>query len=251
MHEDRVRLELGDDGVATVTMVRADKHNALDDRMMQALLATADRLAGTDDLRAVVLQGEGRSFCSGLDVPSFAPDGHSQWTIDDVLVTEEGEVGNRAQRLALDWLELPVPVIAALHGNVFGGGLQIALGADIRVCAPDAKLSVMEAKWGLIPDMGITRTLPRVVSIDVAKELTFTARIVPGEQALALGLVTRLDAAPQAAALKLAREIAEKSPAAIRRAKHLFDASWTADAATSLALEERLQREIIGAALPG
>jgi enoyl-CoA hydratase/carnithine racemase len=138
-------------------------------------------------------------------------------------------------------------VIAAIHGNCFGGGLQIALGADIRIAAPDAKLSVMEIKWGLVPDMGITQTLPRLVPIDVAKELTFSGRIVSGGEALELGLVTRTDEEPLSAALALADEIAQKSPDAVRAAKRLYDQAWTSDdAGAALALESELQTGLIG-----
>jgi enoyl-CoA hydratase/carnithine racemase len=139
-----------------------------------------------------------------------------------------------------------VPVIAAVHGNCFGGGCQIALGADIRFCTADARLSVMEVKWGLIPDMSITRTLPRLVGIDIAKELTFTGRVFSGEEALALGVVTRVDDDPLAAANALAAEIAGRSPDAVRRAKRLFDESWNRPAEETLALEAALQLELIG-----
>jgi enoyl-CoA hydratase/carnithine racemase len=139
-----------------------------------------------------------------------------------------------------------MPVVAAIHGTCFGGGLQIALGADIRICAPDARLSVMEIRWGLVPDMAITRTLPRLVGVDVAKELTYTGRVVSGEEADRLGLVTRVDADPLTAARALAEDIAGRSPDAVRRAKRLLDGSWTAAAEESLALEARLQSELIG-----
>ena len=142
---------------------------------------------------------------------------------------------------------MPAPVIAAIHGNCFGGGLQIALGADIRIAAPDAKLSIMEVKWGLVPDMAITQTLPRLVPIDVAKELTFSGRIVSGSEADALGLVTRTSDDPLASALTLAGEIAQKSPDAVRAAKRLFDETWVDDdAAAALKLESQLQTALIG-----
>jgi len=139
-----------------------------------------------------------------------------------------------------------MPVIAAIHGTCFGGGLQIALGADIRICAPDARLSVMEVKWGLIPDMSITRTLPRLVGIDVAKELTYTGRVLDGREAQALGVVTRLDDDPLSAARELAAQIAERSPDAIRRAKLLYEEAWTGARQETLTLEARLQSELVG-----
>ena len=153
---------------------------------------------------------------------------------------------NRFQRVAYDWVTLPVPVIAAVHGNCLGGGLQIALGADIRIATPQSRLSVMEAKWGLVPDMSITRTLPRLVGIDVAKELTYTARTFTGEEGHQLGVVTRLAADPLAAAHELAAKIAGRSPDAVRAAKRLFEESWTAPAQETLALEASLQLQLIG-----
>lgn len=212
--KDRIRVRVADSGVATVTMVRGEKHNALDHAMFEGLLEAADELADSQRVRAVVLHGEGESFCSGLDVPSFlaGPAG-----IDALLVREHGRKANFAQRAAHDWSRVPAPVIAAITGNCFGGGMQIALGADIRIATPDAKLSLMEVKWGLVPDMAITQSLPKLVGIDVAKELVFTVRIVSGVEADALGLVTRTAEDPLASALTLANEISQKkSPDAIR-----------------------------------
>jgi enoyl-CoA hydratase/carnithine racemase len=236
-------VQIGAGGVATVTMVRVDKHNALDQAMFEGLMEAAERLASDVSVRAVVLHGEGKSFCSGLDVASFMSGGGT-----GVLLTrDEGRVANFAQRVTYDWSLVPAPVIAAIHGNCLGGGLQIALGADIRIAAPDAKLSVMEIKWGLVPDMGITQTLPRLVPIDVAKELTFTGRVVSGSDASALGLVTRTADDPLASALALADEIAQKSPSAVRAAKRLYDETWASDdTAAALMLESELQEGLIG-----
>lgn len=244
MSEDRVRVRVGDGGVATVTMVRTDKHNALDQAMFEGLMNAAGQLAEDKSVRAVVLHGEGKSFCSGLDVASFM----SGQGGTGVLLERDGDrVANFAQRVAYDWSLVPAPVIAAIHGNCFGGGLQIALGADIRIAAPDAKLSIMEVKWGLVPDMGITQTLPRLVPIDVAKELTFSGRIVPGSEALALGLVTRNSDDPLASAKQLADEIARKSPDAVRAAKRLYDETWLSnDAAAALKRESELQVGLLG-----
>jgi enoyl-CoA hydratase/carnithine racemase len=229
--------------VATVTLTRPEKHNALDLAMFEAILAAAEQVAAEPQVRAVVLHGEGKSFCSGLDIASLmsGPDGVQG---ADGPLTEP--VPNRFQRVAYDWVRLPVPVIAAIQGNCLGGGLQIALGADIRIARPDARLSVAEAKWGLIPDMSITRTLPRLVASDVAKELTFTARVVSGEEAHRLGLVTRLAEDPLAAAVELAREIAGRSPDAVRAAKRLLGEAWSGPAQETLALEAELQQLLIG-----
>ena len=163
------------------------------------------------------------------------------------MARDEDRPANFAQRVAHDWSLVPAPVIAAIHGNCFGGGLQIALGADIRIAAPDANLSIMEIKWGLVPDMGITPTLPRLLPIDVAKELTFTGRVFSGSEGLGLGLITRTADDPLSAALALADEIAQKSPDALRAAKRLYDEAWKSnDAAAALALESELQRGLIG-----
>ncbi len=239
--ESRVTLEL-DPPIAIVTLTRPDRHNALDLAMLDAINAVTERLRGEPDVNAIVLHGAGPSFCSGLDFPAVAAAGGLE-SLRSIL---DEPPPNRFQRAAYAWIELSVPVIAAVHGNCLGGGLQIALAADIRIAAADTRLSVMEGRWGLIPDMSITRTLPRLVGIDVAKELTYTARVLTGEEAAQLGLVTRLAADPLADALALAREIASKSPDAVRQAKHLFDQAWTGSAVETLALEAKLQGELIG-----
>jgi enoyl-CoA hydratase/carnithine racemase len=233
-----------DGHVAVVTLTRAEKHNALDLPMLAAIIAAGERLAGEPGVRAVVLHGAGPSFCSGLDFPAMAAAGGLE-AFTGVLSEPPP---NYFQRAGHGWIDLPVPVIAAIHGNCLGGGLQIALGADIRIATPDARLSVMEARWGLIPDMSITRTLPRLVGIDVAKELTYTARSLSGEEAHRLGLVTRIDPDPLTAAVELAREIAARSPDAVRAAKRLFNDGWSGTAEQTLALEARLQGGLIGGA---
>ncbi len=242
MSEERVRIEVSDH-VAVVTLARADKHNALDIPMFEAIIEAAARLRAEPGVRSVVLHGDGPSFCSGLDVAGVMA---SQANGDGGFDRVTDEAPNWFQRTAYDWVLVPVPVIAAIHGNCLGGGLQIALGADIRICAPDARLSVMEVKWGLIPDMSITQTLPRLVGIDVAKELTYTARVFSGQEAADLGVVTRLADDPLDSALSLAHEIASRSPDAVRRAKRLFNDSWDRSAAETLALEAQLQRELLG-----
>jgi len=236
-------------GVADVRLNRVDKYNALSPDMFQAIIAAGEALAGDPSVRVVVLSGNGRGFCAGLDMGSFQgmasgprPSGGGT----SALMTRDDRPENHAQRPAYVWKRLPVPVIAAVHGVAFGGGLQIALGADIRIAAPDAKLSVMEIKWGLVPDMSLTQTLRDLVPLDVAKELTFTGRILSGAEAKELGLVTRLAEDPLAAALALAQEIAGKSPDAIRAGKQLLEASWRADARTGLELESKLQVGLIG-----
>ncbi len=235
------------DGVADVRLNRPGKYNALSGDMFKAIIEAGRSLAEEKALRAVVLSGNGRGFCAGLDMESFAGmAGDEPGNAGAALLARDDGPENFAQRPAYVWKTLPVPVIAALHGVAYGGGLQIALGADIRIAAPDARLSVMEIKWGLIPDMSLTQTLRDLVGLDVAKELTFTGRILSGSEAQALGLVTRLAEDPLEAALDLAREIAGKSPQAIRAAKRLFEESWHADARTGLGLESELQAGLIG-----
>ncbi|MGH2842018.1 MAG: crotonase/enoyl-CoA hydratase family protein [Solirubrobacteraceae bacterium] len=238
--EPRVAIEL-EQHVAVVTLTRPDKHNALDLPMLDAIIAAAERLRDEPDVRAVVLHGAGKSFCSGLDFPAVAGAGG----LESLAAILDEPPPNYFQRAACGWLQLPVPVIAAIHGNCLGGGLQIALAADVRIATADARLSIMEGRYGLIPDMSITRTLPRLVGIDTAKELTYTARVLSGEEADRLGLITRLAEDPLAAAMALAREIAGRSPDAVRRAKRLLDEGWSGSAAETLALEAALQAELI------
>jgi len=242
---ERVTVSM-EGGVADVRLNRPEKLNALDHAMFEALIDTGKALTTDRALRAVVLSGEGRAFCAGLDFASFMA---MQGETGRSLASRSADSpANFAQQAAWVWTEVPVPVIAAVHGVAFGGGLQIALGADIRLAAPDAQLSVMEIKWGLIPDMSGTQTMRHLVRLDVAKELTFTGRIVAGQEGAALGLVTRVVDDPRAAALALAREIAGKSPDAIRAGKQLLNQSVQLSVEDGLRLEELTQRNLIGAA---
>ncbi|MGH8529219.1 MAG: crotonase/enoyl-CoA hydratase family protein [Nevskiales bacterium] len=239
---DRVLVEV-QDHIAQVRFNRPEKHNALDYDQFRAILEAGQSLLTRKDVRAVVLSGNGPSFCSGLDFSSFA---EVPKLMQHAFAPVEGEVANNAQYVPWVWRRIPVPVIAALHGAVYGGGCQIALAADIRIAHPETKLSVMEMRWGLIPDMTGSQSLRQLVGIDVAKELTFTARVLDGREARELGLVTRLADDPLAAALKLAQEIAARSPTAMRAAKHLLDANWHADEKNGLELEARLQKAQLG-----
>jgi enoyl-CoA hydratase/carnithine racemase len=240
---DRILVTI-EGGVADVRLNRPDKLNGLDLAMFDALVATGKRLAADRSLRAVVLSGEGRGFCAGLDFLSFmAP---SEGPKRNLFERSGESPANLAQRAAFIWAEVPIPVIAAVHGVAFGGGIQIALAADIRIVAPDARLSVMEIKWGLIPDMSGTQTLRRLVRLDVAKELTFTGKIVSGTEAVELGLATRVSETPYEDAMALAREIAGKSPDAIRSGKRLLNAAALVSLAEGLQLEEDLQRALMG-----
>ena len=224
-------------------LTRGDKHNGLDWAMFEALNAAIDEVAASEEARAVVLSGEGPSFCAGLDFKSFManPD-------QDLLGLErrEGEDENFAQRAAHGWRSLPVPVIAALHGNALGGGAQLALAADVRLAAPDTRFSVMEIRYGLIPDMGLSQTLPGLVRDDVARELVYTGRVVEAAEAAELGLLTRVVDDPLAEAHELATRIADSSPDAIRSAKRLLGEAPKLGRRDGLALEEELQRALIG-----
>jgi enoyl-CoA hydratase/carnithine racemase len=238
----RVQLTI-DNAVATVRMSRPDKRNALDAEMFEGLIQMGKRIIADQSIRAVVLHGEGKAFCAGLDFASFLG---SPALMQKLLTRTNESPANMAQRAAWVWQEVKVPVIAAVHGTAFGGGLQIALGADLRYVTADAQLSIMEIKWGLIPDMSITQTLLKLVPIDVAKELTFTGRIVSGTEAVALGLATRVADDPLTSALDTAKLIASKSPHAIRAAKALLGDAPGMSRADALELETTLQVPLLG-----
>jgi enoyl-CoA hydratase/carnithine racemase len=232
--------------VAEVRLNRPDKLNALDQAMFEGLAAAAQQMADDRSVRAVVLSGEGRAFCAGLDFASFMSMRNEPRRGTSLLDRSADRRGNFAQQAAFAWQELAVPVIGAIHGVAFGGGLQIALGADIRYVTADAQLSVMEIKWGLIPDMSGTQTLRRLVRLDVAKELTFTGRIISGKEAVELGLATHVSDDPRADALALAEQIAGKSPDAIRAGKRLFNEAGLLSVEEGLRLEEASQLALIG-----
>lgn len=243
---DRVTVSVTD-GVADVRMNRPEKLNALDGAMFAALAETGEALGADASVRAVVLSGEGRSFCAGLDFGSFqamAGDGPAdeqamRRMAADPVERLPGRITNLGQQAVYAWTEMPQPVIAAVTGHALGGGIQVALGADLRIVAADAKLSVLEIKWGLVPDMTGTAQLVRLVGLDVAKELTFTGRVVNGTEAVTLGLATRVADDPRTAALDLAREIATRSPEAIRQAKRLLNAAVRSTPAEAFLEESR------------
>lgn len=235
--------------VADVRMVREDKMNALDDAMFAALIETGERLKSERGVRAVVLSGAGRAFCAGLDTSNFQAmaSGERRGGGSRLTAASRTQGGaNRAQQAVMVWRELPAPVIAAVHGVAFGGGFQLTLGADIRFVAPDAKMAILEIKWGLVPDMAGIVLLKTLLRDDVARELTYTGRIFTGEEAGALGLATRVCADPYAEALALAAEIASKNPDAIRAAKRLLNLAPEADQRAILRAETEEQVALIG-----
>ncbi len=239
----RVTTTIAENGVAHVRLSRPDKLNALDTDMFDALIAAGAELAALPALRCVVLSGEGRAFCAGLDLSMFS-----------VLAKDESQLtvrshgrANLFQQAAVAWRDLAAPVIAAVHGACFGGGLQIAAGADVRIVAPDARLAVMEMKWGIVPDMGGFALWRGIVREDVLRELTYTAREFSGEEAVRLGFATHLDADPLSRALALADEIASRDPAAIRAAKALFNRAPDLNSDQILIAESEAQDRLLAA----
>ena len=233
--------------VADVRFNRPDKYNALSLDMILAMANAINRLAKESEVRAVVVSGEGKGFCAGLDFENFAAmQSNEGKKFPNLTERYENRMTNIFQHIAYGWKQLPMPVIAAIHGVALGGGCQIALGADIRFCTPDARFSIMEMKWGLIPDMSATQTIRDLVSIDVAKEIIFTGKIIKGEEAAQLKLVTRVCEKPYEEAMILATEIASKNPEAIRAAKKLLNEVWHGDSARGLLMESELEMTLIG-----
>lgn len=238
---DRIAIELGEDGVAEVRFTRADKMNALDHEQFQRIIEAGSVLQRMKGLRVVVLSGEGRAFCAGLDLSNFsrAP------AQDEPGLTERTHGNaNRAQQVAMQWRKLPVPVIAAVHGVCFGGGLQIASGADIRIVHPETRMAIMEMKWGLVPDMGGYALWRGLVRDDVLRELIYTNREFNGAEAVTLGLATHVDDNPRERALALARQIALKNPHAIRAAKRLQAGMYERET-DAILMEESIEQHAI------
>jgi enoyl-CoA hydratase/carnithine racemase len=230
------------DHVADVRLNRAEKMNSLSLEMFEAIVEAGKQLESNKSVRAIVLSGEGRCFCAGLDLDIFS----DQAFLEDPFGQDKGGFWpNFYQQPAWVWKNMPAPVIAALHGVVYGGGLQIALGTDIRIADPEVKMSVMEIRWGLIPDMSASQTLRDLVRLDIARELVFTGRIVDGEEAQQIGLVTSLSETPRESALEMASVIAAQNPDAIASGKFLLENAWHGDQMEGLHLEERLQAKLI------
>jgi len=281
--EDRVVLTVDATGIAHVVLSRPRKMNALDLPMFRGLQQALAHLQEQQrSVRVVIVRGEGRAFCTGLDVPSIvknrplksgaellerrplptatstqqlatkaSDDDDDDDHVESFNLSDAAhavaETSNLAQDVGYLWRQLPVPVICSIHGPCYGGGLQIALGADLRFAAPDAQLSIMESKWGLIPDMSLTVTLRELLPADVAKELTFTGRIVGGEEAARLGLVTRCVADPRQEAERVAHELVQKSPDALRLTKQLYQQTWRTGASEEycLQLETEFQKKLL------
>ena len=253
--DERVTISVVD-GIADVKMNRADKRNALDNAMFTSLNAAGEYLKKLDGLRVVVLSGDGASFCAGLDFSSFAQMAEAgakanvadKKTDMNAGAMVDGRITHMAQQVCWVWQEVPVPVIAAVHGHALGGGIQIALGADIRIVHPDTQLSVREVHWGLIPDMTGTLMLSRLVRPDIVKNLVFTARVFSGHEAHEMGIVTQLSQNVHADAMTMAREIAGRSPEAVRGAKKLINLLANSGAAEQFAAERETIGKLIGTA---
>lgn len=240
---DRIEISIVDH-VAEVRLTRPDKLNALDPLMFDALVEAGNVVRENLNVRAIVMSGSGRAFCAGLDLESFSNMAGEESRID--LIERTHGIANVAQHVVLQWRDMPVPVIAAVHGVAFGGGLQLMLGADMRFVRPDTMLSIMEVKWGLVPDMGGMLLMRSLLRPDVVAELTYSGRIVDGEEAFRLGLATRLCDDPRQAALDAARDIVSKNPDAIRAAKRLFSICDAAIAKRVLLNEAIEQTDLIG-----
>ncbi|MEN9317204.1 MAG: hypothetical protein RIS35_3597 [Pseudomonadota bacterium] len=239
------------DGVADVRLNRADKMNALDQAMFDALIATGIRLKTEPGLRAVVISGEGRAFCAGLDMGRFEKmaDASAPAVSNEMrLGPRTYGIANAAQYACTVWREVPVPVIAAVHGVAFGGGFQVALGADLRFVTPDTRMSVMEIKWGLVPDMAGALLMRELARADVIRELTYSGRIFSGTEAAQLGFATRVCDKPYEEAMAFAREIAGKNPDAIRAGKRLLALAQDGTPAEILQAESTEQIALLGSA---
>lgn len=239
---ERVTVSI-ENQIATVTLNRPEKYNGLDMPMFEGITAAAKRLRKDRTVRAVILRGEGKAFCSGLDVKTVTA---NPLNFARLLIKPGRKISNLAQDVGYLWRDVPAPVIAVTHGVCFGGGFQIALGADFRFSTSECEFSIMETKWGLIPDMSLTVTLSELTRIDVAKELTMTGRRFSGTEALELGLVSRVCDDPLAEALAFAEQLKERSPDAIAASKLLLNRAWQASDKAALDWETKLQKKVIG-----
>lgn len=237
--ENRISIVVSDH-VADVKLTRGDKMNALDPAMFDQIANAIDQIAHMSQVRCVVLSGEGRAFCAGLDMASMAAGGSGTSLADRT----HGDA-NLPQHAAWGWRTLEVPVIAAVHGVAFGGGFQIMSGADIRIAAPHTRFAIREVHWGLVPDMAGIALWRGIARDDVLRELTYTAREFDADEALTLGFVTRIAADPYAEAHALARQIAARNPQAVRGSKKLFNLQPDLDSAAILRAESDVQLGVI------
>ncbi len=240
--QSRVLFEVKN-SIAYVTLNRPEKHNGLDMQLFQDLISTAKTIRKDRSIRAVILSGNGASFCAGLDFDAVSK---TPTMIPKFFIKWPWGKDNTFQRVAHIWRDLPVPVIAAVHGNCFGGGMQIILACDYRIATPDSNMSILEMKWGLIPDMSGMVTLSRLTRVDIAQELTMTGRFFSGLEGAEYGLISKVSDDPMADAEQLAQEIAKKSPDAIAATKYLFKKTWKKDTRGALLWERITQLRLLG-----
>lgn len=240
---DRINVSY-EGAIAHVQLRRPSKRNALDQAMLEAIVDTSARLQNAKSIRAVVLSGAGEAFCAGLDFMSFASMLQSPDSVD-FMARSHGDA-NLFQQVSMAWKTLPMPVICALHGVAFGGGFQIMLGADIRIAAPDTQFSIMEAKWGLVPDMGGMALMPALARQDIIRRLTYTAEVFNAANAMEWGFITEISDTPVKRALALATQIAARSPEATRASKQLISETWAATQADALMAESNAQKTVLG-----
>lgn len=238
-------IVIEDNSIATVTLNRPEKKNALDIELIQALVDAGTQLAARRDIRAVILRGAGQTFCAGLDVTAMPKIAAFAAEMGGIMKRTHG-TSNIFQAVSTIWANLPMPVIAAVEGFAFGGGFQIMLGADIRIAAPDTQFSIMETKWGLVPDMGGMVAMHRLARADVIRRLSYTAEIFDGSAALNWGFVTELATDPLVRATALAAKITSRSPDAVRAAKSLINTTASMGEAEILLEESRAQGGLIG-----
>ena len=251
--KDRIDFTV-ENHIAHIHFIRGDKMNALDGKMMDAMIEAGEKLKTDPDIRVAVLSGEGRAFCAGLDMANFAAMAQGDKGADDTITKKPSQklvdrthgLANRVQMVAYTWRKAQVPVIAAAQGFALGGGFQIYMGADIRYADPNTKFAIMEARWGLVPDMGTTHVMTRLAGEDIVKELAMTARIFDAEEAKEYGFITRIYDDPLEAAMQTAQEIVARNPEAVRGTKRLFNEPADRFIADTLLLESEIQEGIIG-----
>ena len=231
------------DNIAIVTLNRPNKYNGLDWAMFSNIIRTIKILRKNKNIRAVILRGNGPAFCSGLDVMSIKK---NPLFLLKLLIKPGMTISNAAQNVSYLWRKLPIPVIAVTHGKCYGGGLQIAMGADFRFSTPDCEFSILEAKWGLIPDMAGMLAWREVLRGDVLRDLTYTGRLVQADEAQKIGLITRIEDDPMQAALDYAKEITAHSPDSVAASKLLINHIWTANDKSVLKMETKLQKKVLG-----
>ncbi len=234
-----------EDGVANITLIREKQRNALNIQMIKALIGIGEQLKVTPGLRAVVIRGQGEDFCAGIDTAMLTSMESAQVVMGELLKPLDGQPGSLVQHVCLIWRLLDIPVIAMLKGNVFGAGLQLALGADLRFAAPNTRVSLMEGRWGLIPDMGITQTGLGMIRSDLLHEMTWTARLVEAEEAQQGGLITRVDDDPETALAEFLKQISQRQPHVIAAAKQMYRLSPHLSPSEALALEQSLQEQML------